>query len=170
MKKIAAVLALSFASVAYAEPAMLPSHAVQSVAMQSLGDLVPVTIQAVSFAATTYTQGVTTPTVAIATASSGSESAPTLATEGLSLDGLSGVTVMLKTASNATAGGTLQCYVWNPEALAWYRVPDLDLTAIAATTQSWPGIWIPVSRGRVTWVPNGIGAVVTTVYMVGMQK
>jgi hypothetical protein len=77
---------------------------------------------------------------------------------------------MLKTASAATAGGTLQAYVLNPETSAWYRVADLDLTATATTLQSWPGLWVPVPRGRIYYNPVGIGSVVTTIYLIGQEK
>jgi hypothetical protein len=108
---------------------------------------------------------------AIATFSTGTESAPSTATAGLDLTNIGGVVVILSTTTtNATAGGTLQAYVRNVETGNWGRVPDLDLTAIAATTQSWPGLFVPVSRGRVAWVPNGIGTVNGAVYIVGQPK
>jgi hypothetical protein len=168
MKKLALCLALAFAAPAFAEPAMLPSHAVSSM-VTSINPGIQIELLAVTV--TTQTNGNVIPKVVILTSdNAGTQAAPTLATQGLDLTGLSGVTVTLKTASNATAGGTLQAYVYNPESGNWNRVPDLDLTAIAATNQSWPGLWVPVGRGRIYYTPSGIGSVVTTIYLIGQEK
>jgi hypothetical protein len=178
MKKLAAFVSLSAATLAvlyviiaapFAQAAVKPQEVVFSTGQSGL--LTPsIPIELLAVAVTTTTQGVVVPKVVVMAASDGTEDAPTLTTDGLDLTGLSGVTVMLKTSGNATAGGTLQCYVMNPETNSWYRVADLDLTATATTLQSWPGIWVPVARGRVTWIPNGIGSVVTTVYLIGQEK
>ena len=169
MKKLFAVLAVLVASAAYAEPALLPSHAVRDFAMASLGDNVKVTIQAVSFAAATTTWSNNTRT-AIITADSGTETMVSAATAGLDLTSIGGVSVILKTSSNATAGGTLQAYLLNAETGTWARAADLDLTATATTNQTWPALWVPVSRGRLYYNPQGIGSVTTTVYLVGQVR
>lgn len=132
--------------------------------------LVLLAAASVAVATTTTTAGTALPNVTIAASTTGTESAPSGASVGLDLTNIGGVLVMLKTTSAATAGGTLQAYVYNNEVAAWYRVADLDLTATATTLQSWPALYVPVSRGRITWVPSGIGSVSPTVYMIGMAK
>jgi hypothetical protein len=180
MKKLAAFVSLSAATLAvlyviiaapFAQAAVKPHEVVLSTGQSSLlNPVIPIELLAVSV--TTQTEGVSVPKVVILTAGDGTEDAPTAATSGIDLTDLSGVVVLLKTAgtTTATAGGTLQAYTYNPEVAGWYRVPDLDLTAIAATNQSWPAIYVPVRRGRVTWVPNGISAGVTTIYLIGQEK
>ena len=81
-----------------------------------------------------------------------------------------GVSVILVTSSNATAGGTLQAYLFNPETATWARAAELDLTATATTNQTWPALWVPVSRGRLYYNPSGIGSVQTTIYLVGQVR
>ena len=169
MKKIALFAALTFAAPAFAEQPMVASH-ITAMERLALSFNAQMLIEPLAYSVTTTTQGVVVPKVVVMQAGDGTEDAPAAVTDGLDLTGLSGVTVMMKTSGNATAGGTLQAYVMNPETSAWYRVADLDLTATATTVQSWPGIWVPVARGRVTWIPNGIGSVVTTVYLIGQEK
>jgi hypothetical protein len=152
MKKIALFAVLAFTAPAFAS------------------DFIGLTIEPLAYSLTTTSDGVSGKVVVLTSDNAGTQAAPTVATDGLDLKGLAGVTVMLKTASNATAGGTLQAYVLNPETSAWYRVPDLDLTATATTVQSWPGLYVPVPKGRVYWVPSGIGSVVTTIYLIGQEK
>lgn len=166
MKKLFAALALTLATATYAEPALLPSHAVQSFAM-AVSPVVP--IQAIVFQAATTTW-VNNNRTAVITADSGTETMVSSTTAGLDLTNLQGVSVMLKTSSNATAGGTLQAYLLNVETGVWNRAPDLDLTAIASSAQTWPGLWVPVARGRLYYNPNGIGSVTTTIYLVGQPK
>jgi hypothetical protein len=97
------------------------------------------------------------------------EAAPTLVTEGRSLDGLSGLVVIATASSAWTAGGKLNAYIWSPQAAAWVRAPDFDLTVPAATGQAWAGFFIPVPNGRIDYKPAGVGAVTTTIYMIGAR-
>jgi hypothetical protein len=167
MKKLALVLALLIAAPAFAEQPMVASH-ITAMERLALSLNLQMVIEPLAYSATTTTWANNNKT-AIMSSSTGTESAPSTATAGLPLDGITAVSVVLSTASNATAGGTLQAYVRNVETGNWGRVPDLDLTAIAATTQSWPAIYVPVSRGRVAWVPNGIGSVTPVVYIIGQS-
>ncbi len=104
-----------------------------------------------------------------ATATTGSESAPTVVTEGLSLGSgpsICGIAVIAETAGTMTAGGLLNAYVWNPESTSWVRLPDRDLTVAALAKQAFDGVWVPVATAgsRITWVPSGVGVAVT-IYM-----
>jgi hypothetical protein len=175
MKKLAAVIAFAAATIATAFLVFSPTAEAQRpqdiVWATGSGALLrpEIQIELLSVAATTTTYANNNRT-AMAAFSTGTESAPTGTAVGISLTDIVGVNVILNTSSAATAGGTLQAYTYNPESGAWGRVPDLDLTAIAATNQSWPGLFVPVQRGRVTWVPNGIGTVSGVVYIVGQAK
>lgn len=166
MKKLVLSLALALAIPASALD-LYPAHEVQKVAAASVDLWRTVEPMYVALGTTTYANAGRT---AIHTFNTSGGTVPTTASDGLSLDGLSGVVVSLNTSSSATAGGTLQAYVYVPEQAVWMRVADLDLTTVAATNQSWAGIWIPVSRGRVMWVPNAIGTVSGVVYMTGQVK
>jgi hypothetical protein len=97
---------------------------------------------------------------------SGNESAPTLATEGLSLTaggialkGL-GLTAEADTGQTftATPSGTLQAYLYDDVAAAWVRVPDLDVsvTATSLRRQGWQGFTVLAARGRIAFVPVSV--------------
>jgi hypothetical protein len=161
MKKLALLLALAFAAPAFAEPAMLPSHAVQDLA---LGINPGIQIELLAVSVTTTTAG--TYGAIISVAGDGTEDAPTGATTGLSLADVASVQVVLKTASNATAGGKLLCYFYDEVSETWSQLTSWDLTAAAATNQTWEPKVITQRRGRIFWVPNGIGAVVTSIYII----
>ena len=166
MKKLALALALTLAAPAFAEPSLLPSHAVQSIAQASLPVL---TIEALAFSAATTTW-VNNRRTAVITADSGTETMVTSTSVGLDLTDLTGVVVMLKTSAAATAGGILQAYLLNPETGIWNRAADLDLTATATTAQTWPALWVAVRRGRLYYNPSGVGSVTTTIYLAGQPK
>ena len=165
MKKLLAIVTLALAPAAYAEQATLPSHAVQSMT-QAMADNFSIAIEALSFAATTTTS-TNSGRIVYVTADSGSAAAPTTVADGISLQGLYGLVVIVEASGTMTAGGTLQCYIWNPQSVTWIRNPDLDLTVSALQRQAFPGIFIASARGRATWVPNGVGSLATTVYMIG---
>lgn len=165
MKKIALVLALTLAAPAYAEQAMLPSHAVANMA-QAMADNFVFSIDALAYSAATTTWANNKRT-AIITADSGTETMVSTTTVGLDLTGVEGVNVILKTSAAATAGGILQAYVLNVETGTWARAADLDLTATATTNQTWPALWVAVRRGRLYYNPSGVGSVTTTIYLVG---
>lgn len=121
-------------------------------------------------ASCTYTTAAgssTTKSVCTAT----TEAAPTLVTEGLSLSGLYAVAVVATASSAWTAGGTLYAYLWSPQAGAWVRAPDFDLSVPATTGNAWPAIYVPVNQGsRIDYKPNVVGAVTTTIYMIGATR
>lgn len=98
------------------------------------------------------------------------ESAPTAVTEGLALATLQGVTVTAQAASAFTAGGTLDCYIWNADAdtPAWYRASQFDLVLEAVTKQAWAAFHVEVQKGRIAWVPTGSGQN-ATIYIVGSR-
>jgi hypothetical protein len=118
-----------------------------------------------ALATTTWSNG-SSARVSIATCSTGSESAPTLATQGLELANVSGFTVHAETAGTMTAGGVLQAYLYNPESSSWIRSPDLDLVVQALAKQSFAGFQVTSYAGRLAFVPSGVGVAVT-VYIVG---
>ena len=165
MKTLAVALALTFAAPAFADQAMLPSHAVSNLALQGVADNFKMVMDAVAWQATTTTstRGGRT---AILTSDSGTESAPTGTSDGLDLWNVSAVSVILKTSGNASTG-TLQCYLMNAETGTWARAAAYDLTATATTHQTWTMVNIPVSVGRIYYNPVGIGSVGTVVYLVG---
>jgi hypothetical protein len=90
--------------------------------------------------------------------------------EGRALDGLAAFVVIATASSAWTAGGTLLAYLWSPQAGVWVRAPDYDLTLPASTGQAWPAIYVPVANGRIDFKPNVVGAVTTTIYMVGASR
>lgn len=117
-------------------------------------------------ATTTWSNG-SSARVSIATCSTGTESAPTLATQGLELANVSGFSVHAETAGTMTAGGLLLAYVYNPEGSgSWNRAPDMDLTVQALAKQSFTGFQVTSYAGRIAYVPSGVGVAVT-VYIVG---
>jgi hypothetical protein len=107
------------------------------------------------------------------TCTTGTESTLTQSstTEGLSLDStffgkaVYGIAVHAETAGTMTAGGTLQAWLQNPSTGQWNRAPDLDLTVQALARQSWLGLRTVAPRGRLAYLPNGVGLAVT-VYLV----
>jgi hypothetical protein len=115
---------------------------------------------------TTDTGSSTTKSVCTTT----SEAAPTLVSEGRALDGLAGMFIIATASSAWTAGGTLNAYIWSPQAGVWVRAPDYDLTVPGSTGQAWGAFYIPVPQGRIDYKPAGVGAVTTTIYMVGATR
>ncbi len=123
-----------------------------------------------AWATCTYSAGVDSNTT-IASCNTTTEAAPTLATEGKSLSKTTGFSVMATASANMTAGGQLQAYLYNSDAAQWVRSPDLDVTiASAATNQAWSGFVVTVPKGRVDYRPSGIGAVNSSIYIVGQPQ
>lgn len=116
-------------------------------------------------ATTTWSNG-SSARVSIATCTTGTESAPTLATQGLELANVSGFSVVAETAGTMTAGGVLQAYLYNPESSSWSRSPDLDLVVQALAKQAFSGFQVTSYAGRLAYVPSGVGVAVT-IYIVG---
>ena len=108
MRKILVVVALALASPAFAEQAMLPSHAVASLA-QAMADNFGKTIDALAWSVTTVTQGSNRLTATVTTTLT-TESAPTATntTSGIDISGIEYVRVRLVTSAAATAGGKLE--------------------------------------------------------------
>jgi hypothetical protein len=121
-------------------------------------------------ATTTWSRGARRYT-AIATCTTGTESAPsgTSSILGLELTGLEGFTVYAEAGGAMTAGGFLQAYLQNPASGNWVRAPDLDLTAQALSSQAFAGFTVNGGSGRIAYVPSGIGLAVT-IYIVGMPR
>ena len=100
--------------------------------------------------------------VGVNTCGDGDEVAPAAATEGLALSSafytsVKGLTVTAAADSGATiTSGTLKAYVYNENAAAWARVPELDLTVSEAGSRyvSWSGMTVTVPKGRIAWVPS----------------
>jgi hypothetical protein len=109
---------------------------------------------------------------ALATCTSGSESAPTLVTEGLKLDGMRSITVSAEAsvALTAVAAG-LKAYLWNPITEQWNRAPDLDLTTVNVTDQAWASFTVTgaLKGSRVAWIPDGVGQAVN-IYIMGAKR
>lgn len=124
-------------------------------------------VPAVALATTTWTIDTTVgsnqATVAKAVCTTGSESAPTLVSEGLALWDLRGCDVHAEAAAAMTAGGKLLAYTWNPVSARWNPISDgtLDLTAAAVQYQAWSGLTVSADIGRIAWVPSGVGQAVT---------
>lgn len=134
-----------------------------------LAALLSLALPLLASAACTYSSG-TEWSTRIATCTTTTEAAPTLVTEGLSLGGKKGMTVVVESSGTMTAGGTFQAYLWTPSAAsgagAWVRAPDLDLTAQALAKQAWPGFVVSVAQGRIDYRPSGTGALTTTIHLV----
>ena len=119
-----------------------------------------------ALATCTVTQTNATNTVNSCTATT--EAGPTLATDGRSIAGAKGVSVAVVSTGAMTAGGTLAAWTYWPQASQgsqWVRTPDLDLTASAATNQSWSGLVVTVPVGRIDYRPSALGANNTLVYI-----
>jgi hypothetical protein len=120
---------------------------------------------------TTWTTDTTVPTnqatVAKAVCTTGTESAPTLVTEGLDLWALTGCALHAEAAAAMTAGGKLLAYAWNPVTSRWNPISDgsLDVTVSAVQYEAFSGLTVTADIGRIAWVPSGVGQAVT-IYIV----
>lgn len=112
--------------------------------------------------------------VALATCTSGSESAPTLVTEGLALSPVKGRPVGSLVVHGEAAGaqtvGTYRAYLWNPVTARWNRATDLDIVNTTDRYQASSGIVVPgaYTGGRIAYVPNGVGVAIN-LYLVGTK-
>ena len=111
-----------------------------------------------------------------ATCTTGTEAAPSAATDGISLEdngGLASIGVHAEAATAMTEGGFLRAYVYNPVgnvgAGQWNRAPDLDLRVRALGAQGFPGYSVPNRVGRLAYVPDGVGVAVV-VYLNGTRR
>jgi hypothetical protein len=95
----------------------------------------------------------------------GTGSAPTLATDGFNLAPLgrsNGFTVAYEsTTGSAFTACTMAVYIYVPNAASgvglWMRANDLDLPVLAQTSQVFAGFRVFVPRGRIAFVPLGCG-------------
>ena len=136
--------------------------------MKFVAVLLAVILPRLALAACTYS-GADGASTVVATCTTGTESAPTLATEGLKLQNLTGIVAFASAASAMTAGGQLQAYVYNLASGSWVRAPDLDLTVQALTGQAWPGFVVTVPTGRIDYRPSGTGQA-TTIVLQGASR
>jgi hypothetical protein len=123
------------------------------------------------FATTTWTV-VQDAGYALAACTTGSEAAPTLVTQGLKLDGMRSITVSAEASVALTAASAgLKAYLWNPISAQWNRAPDLDLTTVNVTDQSWAAFSVSgaLKGSRVAWVPDGAGQAVS-IYIMGAKR
>jgi hypothetical protein len=109
----------------------------------------------------------------------GTEAAPSAATDGADLAFLSGGFTVFAEADNAqtftaSPGGTLQAYLYDDVVGAWARCPDLDLAISVASQrrQAFSGFNVYSPRGRVAYAPASVtlsgGGV--TVYVQGSRR
>lgn len=110
--------------------------------------------------------------VNVNTCTTGTESTLTQSsTEGLSLDSaffskpVTGLAVHVETAGTMTAGGFLQAYLQNPITGQWNRAPDLDVSVSALARQSFLGLRVVSSKGRLAYLPSGVG-LASVIYLV----
>jgi hypothetical protein len=124
--------------------------------------LLALILPAQAFAGTTWTTLSTISAKAVDTTGTGS--APTLATDGLNLVVLgrsNGFTVAYESTGEAFTACTPAAYLYIPNAGAgvglWMRANDLDLTVLAQTSQAFTGFHVTLPRGRIAYVPSGCG-------------
>lgn len=120
-------------------------------------------------ASKTWAKGYRAQFSAVATCTTGTESAPSGTGDGLSLAGIHGFAVYVETGAGAmTAGGKLLAYLFNPETGTWDPVSDgtLDLTVSAVASQAFSGFAVYGGTGRIAYVPSGVGLAVH-IYIVG---
>jgi hypothetical protein len=127
-------------------------------------------------AAATWTNPSGTTAVAVCAQAGVTCDAPTLATQGLSLDNVQGYSVTACAASSQTlsGAGTLTAYVYDDAVGLWSRIPELDLTVGTATIRciTFLGVWAAAPRGRVAYVPTTVTASSNsvTVYMIAEKR
>jgi len=122
--------------------------------------LIPLT----AFAGTTWSFPTPDGLTSKAVDTTGTGSAPTLATDGLGLSSIgmrNGFTVIYESTGSAFTACSLQAYIYSANANSgaglWVRVPDLDLTVQALTAQGFVGFRVTAPRDRIAFVPSGCG-------------
>lgn len=88
----------------------------------------------------------------------GTESAPTLVTEGVSLNMLAFTLAAEADASQTITSGSWAAYLWIESAGGWARAPDLDVTVGVSGLRrlAWPGFRVFGRRGRIAYVPSSV--------------
>ena len=89
--------------------------------------------------------------------------APTLATEGVQLNGVGGVVVTVcgtATSTTLSGAGTLTAYVYNEGTASWAPAPDYNITVTASAVrcQSFAPFWVADQHGRIAWVTTTVTA------------
>ena len=88
--------------------------------------------------------------------------APTLATDGVRLNGVGGVVVTVCAALGQTlsGAGTLTAYVYNEATSTWANAPDYNITVTGTTVrcQNFAPFWVADQHGRIAWVPTTVTA------------
>lgn len=131
-------------------------------------------------AATTWTTPSTR--VSLCTDTTGTATAPSASTDGLSLVGLATVQVCVEPAvGSSLTAGSLYAYLWNPSSSGpdggfsgfWGRAPDLDLTVAASTAAGYGscflGINVKGNGARIAYIPYGLGAITTKTWILGFR-
>lgn len=103
-----------------------------------------------------------------------SDSAPALATDGMSLQSVAGFKVVLEAdaAQTLSGAGSLTCFTWDDAIAGWARYSDADITipAAIASNRRYGAVSFQVQapRGRVAFVANGVtvSAGNLTLYMI----
>jgi hypothetical protein len=127
-------------------------------------------------AAATWTNPSGTTAVAVCAQAGVTCDAPTLATQGLSLDNVQGfsVTACAAAAQTLSGAGTLRAYVYDDAVGLWSRLPDLDLTNTTSAVRcvTFAGIWAAAPRGRVAYVPDTVTASSNsvTIHIIGEKR
>ena len=105
---------------------------------------------------------------------SGTEAAPTLITEGITLNTVASIGVVAEAAVGQTftaaPAGTLRIYIWDEFVGAWARCMDCGepvITAASERRQAFASFTIGERRGRFALVPNGVtlSAGTLTIYL-----
>lgn len=103
-----------------------------------------------------------------------SDSAPTLAADGMSLQSVAGFRVVLEADSGQTlsGAGALTCFTWDDSIAGWARLSDADITvpAAIASNRRYGAVSFQVQapRGRVAFIANAVtvSAGGVTVYLI----
>lgn len=101
-----------------------------------------------------------------------SRAAPTLATEGMNLNGVVGYQVTISAPVGQTiTGGTLQCYFMSTLTARWARCPaSFDLTPSTAV-RDWtsPSFTVVVGMGRLLYAATSITISAGSTVVVGLE-
>src|SRR5260370_5943180 len=98
--------------------------------------------------------------------------------DGLKTGGVQAIVVTAVAETNQTllGGGTLDCWIWNPDEFLWTRAPDLDFSmtwtggATARRARMFPALRAPLrAGGRVNFLANGVTVSGGTTILVRIQ-
>jgi hypothetical protein len=98
-----------------------------------------------------------------ATSTTGTETAPTSATAGISLKGANAIDVYVEAISGNMTAAHLHPYFYNPSSGVWSRSfePDFTLSTSAVSSQAYHGLPMHPSASRFSLEPSGLGTTVT---------